>query len=143
MLVWDSSKGKSTGSDHPLAYKRYYNLVWVPMRPPYRNIFVVISTLPSSSVYLFWSFGLIGFRLLLFIPSSPFALNCEQLLLCLFRTNLLSFGLSIILCGSFLLLYLFSFVICYSVATVLLIIHIMCVLFFMHYNILESVDSCC
>jgi hypothetical protein len=27
-FVWDSSKGKSTGSDHLLTYKRYYNLVW-------------------------------------------------------------------------------------------------------------------
>ena len=27
-FVWDSSNGKSTGSDHLLTYKRYYNLVW-------------------------------------------------------------------------------------------------------------------
>jgi hypothetical protein len=26
-FVWDSRKGKSTGSDHHLTYKRYYNLV--------------------------------------------------------------------------------------------------------------------
>jgi len=31
-LVWDSNKRKSTGSGHPLIYKRYYNLVWVRMR---------------------------------------------------------------------------------------------------------------
>jgi len=41
-FVWDSSKGKSTGSDHHLTYKRYYNLVCVLKRsnlgwprPPY------------------------------------------------------------------------------------------------------------
>jgi len=28
-FVWNRSKGKSTGSDHHLAYKRYYNLVFV------------------------------------------------------------------------------------------------------------------
>jgi len=26
-FVWDSSKGKSIGSDHPFTYKRHYNLV--------------------------------------------------------------------------------------------------------------------
>jgi acid phosphatase family membrane protein YuiD len=31
-FVWDSSKGKSTGSDHRLVYKRYYNLVCVLRR---------------------------------------------------------------------------------------------------------------
>jgi hypothetical protein len=31
-FVWDSSKGKSTGSDYLLTYKRYYNLVCVLMR---------------------------------------------------------------------------------------------------------------
>jgi hypothetical protein len=31
-FVWDSSKGKSTGSDHLLVYKRYYNLVCVLRR---------------------------------------------------------------------------------------------------------------
>ena len=31
-FVWDSSKGKSTGSDHCLSYKRYYNLTCVVMR---------------------------------------------------------------------------------------------------------------
>jgi hypothetical protein len=31
-FVWDSSKGKSTGSDHSLAYKRYYNVVCVLRR---------------------------------------------------------------------------------------------------------------
>jgi len=31
-FVWDSSKGKSTGSDHRLTYKRYYNLVCVLRR---------------------------------------------------------------------------------------------------------------
>jgi hypothetical protein len=46
-FVWESSKRKSTGSDHLLTYKRYYNLVCVRMRsdlglglstlgPPYR-----------------------------------------------------------------------------------------------------------
>jgi len=31
-FVWDSSKGKSTGSDHLLAHKRYYNLLCVLRR---------------------------------------------------------------------------------------------------------------
>jgi hypothetical protein len=31
-FVWDGNKGKSTGSDHPLVYKRYYNLVCVLRR---------------------------------------------------------------------------------------------------------------
>jgi hypothetical protein len=31
-FVWDGNKGKSTGSDHPLFYKRYYNLVCVLRR---------------------------------------------------------------------------------------------------------------
>jgi cell division protein YceG involved in septum cleavage len=43
-FVWDSSKGNSTGSDHLLTYKRYYNLVYVlrrsnlglPLKPLYR-----------------------------------------------------------------------------------------------------------
>jgi len=30
--VWDSSKRKSSGSDHLLVYKRYYNLVYVLRR---------------------------------------------------------------------------------------------------------------
>jgi hypothetical protein len=31
-FVWDSSKGKSTGSDHYITCKRYYNLVCAMMR---------------------------------------------------------------------------------------------------------------
>jgi hypothetical protein len=31
-FVWNRSKGKSTGADHHLAYKRYYNLVYLLRR---------------------------------------------------------------------------------------------------------------
>jgi len=31
-FIWDRRKGKSSGSDHPLVYKRYCNLVCVVMR---------------------------------------------------------------------------------------------------------------
>jgi hypothetical protein len=66
-FVWDISKDKSTGSDHRLPYKRYYNLVCVLRRliwgwPPAQHwatiSFVALSTSASDAVseqiYMVW-----------------------------------------------------------------------------------------
>ena len=56
-FLWDSSKGKSTGSDHLLTYKRYYNLVSVlrrtnlgwPPAPHWATISCVALSTPAST----------------------------------------------------------------------------------------------
>jgi len=56
--VWDSRKGKSTGSDHHLAHTRYYNLVCVarrsnlrwPQAPHWATIlYLALSTITSTA----------------------------------------------------------------------------------------------
>jgi hypothetical protein len=69
-FVWDSSKGKSTGSHHLLTYNRYYNLVCVVTRsnfgwPPaphwatisYVALFTLTSTGATDHMYFDWDGG--------------------------------------------------------------------------------------
>ena len=41
-FVWDSSKGKSTGSDHCRAYKRYYNVICVLLLMIVLNFIILV-----------------------------------------------------------------------------------------------------